>query len=92
MLAVLSTITRRFIWLYFKIDTSVGCDDTSLVLITPAAMPDLTHHRYGKRTAEVFEKAIRTGKPSIEANIWVLRIAASGGRRVSAFGIGLNAE
>lgn len=55
---------------YLKTDTSVGCDDTSVVLITPAAMPDLSHHRRGQRIAEVFEKAIRTGKPSIKANFW----------------------
>ena len=55
---------------YLKTDTSVGCDDTSVVLITPAAMLDLTHHRRGQRIAEVFEKAILTGKPSIKANFW----------------------
>ena len=55
---------------YLKTDPCVGCDDTSVVLITPAAMPDLSHHRHGQRIAEVFEKAIRTGKPSIKANFW----------------------
>jgi len=55
---------------YLKTDTSDGCDDLSVVLITPAAMPDLSHHRRGQRIAEVFEKAIRTGKPSMKANFW----------------------
>ena len=55
---------------YLKTDPCVGCDDTSVVLITPAAMPDLSHHRHGQRIAEVFEKAIRSGKPSIKANFW----------------------
>ena len=55
---------------YLKTDPCVGCDDTSVVLITPAAIPDLTHHRHSQRIAEVFEKAIRSGKPSITANFW----------------------
>ncbi|WDQ16951.1 IS66 family transposase [Rhodopirellula sp. P2] len=55
---------------FLKTDTCIGCDDTGVVLITPAAMPDLSNHPRGDRIAEVFEDAIRKGKPSIKANFW----------------------
>jgi transposase len=55
---------------FLKTDTCVGCDDTGVVLITPAAMPDLSNHPRSDRIAEVFEDAIRKGKPSIKANFW----------------------
>ncbi|QDT01760.1 Transposase IS66 family protein [Rubripirellula lacrimiformis] len=53
-----------------KQDPTVGCDDTGVLLITPAAMPDLSDHPRGKRITEVLEKAMTTGKPSIKANFW----------------------
>ena len=58
------------LWSYLKTDTCVGCDDTGVVLITPQIMPDLSGHPRSERISEVFEKAIRTGKPSIKANFW----------------------
>jgi transposase len=53
-----------------KQDRTVGCDDTGVLLITPKAMPDLSEHPRGERIGEVLEKAIRSGKPSIKANMW----------------------
>ncbi len=55
---------------FLKTDACVGCDDTGVVLITPDAMPDLSDHPRGERISEVFENAIRSGKPSIKANFW----------------------
>ena len=55
---------------FLKTDSCVGCDDTGVVLITPAAMPDLSDHPRGDRISEVFAKAIASGKPSIKANFW----------------------
>ena len=53
-----------------KQDTCIGCDDTSVVLITPDAMPDLSDHPRQARISEVLEEAIAKGKPSIKANFW----------------------
>ena len=53
-----------------KQDRTVGCDDTGVLLITPKAMPDLSQHPRRERIGEVLENAIRTGKPSIKANMW----------------------
>lgn len=55
---------------FLKQDQTVGCDDTGVLLITPAAMPDLSNHPRGERIGEVLEKAIADGKPSIKANMW----------------------
>ena len=55
---------------FLKTDSCVGCDDTGVVLITPAAMPDLSDHPRGDRISEVLTKAIASGKPSIRANFW----------------------
>ena len=37
---------------FLKTDTCVGCDDTSVVLITPRTMPDLSNHPRGERISE----------------------------------------
>lgn len=55
---------------FLKQDQTVGCDDTGVLLITPAAMPDLSDHPRGERIGEVLEKAIADGKPSIKASMW----------------------
>lgn len=55
---------------YLKTDPCVGCDDTGVVLITPAVMPDLSNHPRRERISEVLEQAIAAGKPSIKANFW----------------------
>lgn len=55
---------------YLKTDSTVGCDDTGVILITPAAMPDLSDHPRGDRISEVLAKAIAERKPSINANFW----------------------
>ena len=55
---------------FLKTDSCVGCDDTGVVLITPAAMPDLSDHPRGDRISEVLTRAIASGKPSIRANFW----------------------
>lgn len=41
-----------------------------MVLITPEEMPNLSGHPRGERIREVLEKAIASGKPSIEAKFW----------------------
>ena len=51
-------------------DTCVGCDDTSVVLITPKVLPDLSDHPRAGRIAEVLGEAIAAGKPSIKASMW----------------------
>jgi len=51
-------------------DSTVGCDDTNVLLITPATMPDLSNHPRGERIGEVLEAAIAAGKPSINAKMW----------------------
>jgi len=53
-----------------KQDRTIGCDDTGVLLITPQSMPDLHNHPRGERIAEVLEKAIAAGKPSIHARVW----------------------
>jgi len=53
-----------------KQDACLGCDDTSVVLITPAGVPDLSNHPRGERIGEVLAEAIAKGKPSIKANFW----------------------
>ncbi|NJK33117.1 MAG: IS66 family transposase, partial [Deltaproteobacteria bacterium] len=53
-----------------KQDACLGCDDTSVVLITPACVPDLSNHPRGERIGEVLAEAIAKGKPSIKANFW----------------------
>ncbi len=55
---------------YLKQDQTIGCDDTGVLLITPAAMPDLSRHPRGQRIGEVLETAIAAGKPSINAKMW----------------------
>ncbi len=55
---------------FLKQHRTVGCDDTGVLSITPAAMPDLSNHPRGERIGEVLEKAIADGKPSITANMW----------------------
>ncbi|MEO9595875.1 IS66 family transposase [Rhodopirellula bahusiensis] len=55
---------------FLKTDACVGCDDTGVVLITPQAIPDLSNHPRAERIGEVLEKAIASGKPSIQANFW----------------------
>lgn len=55
---------------FLKTDSCVGCDDTGVVLITPAALPDLSGHPRGDRISEVLTKAIASGKPSVRANFW----------------------
>ncbi|MCM2374581.1 IS66 family transposase [Aporhodopirellula aestuarii] len=55
---------------FLKTDACVGCDDTGVVLITPTAIPDLSNHPRAERIGEVLEKAIASGKPSIQANFW----------------------
>lgn len=51
-------------------DSTVGCDDTNVLLITPATMPDLSNHPRGERIGEVLAEAIAAGKPSINAKMW----------------------
>ncbi len=53
-----------------KQDRTVGCDDTSVLLVTPKAMPDLSAHPRAERIAEVLSDAIEKGKPSINAKMW----------------------
>ncbi|WP_436967525.1 IS66 family transposase [Allorhodopirellula heiligendammensis] len=55
---------------FLKTDACVDCDDTGVVLITPQAIPGLSNHPRPERIGEVLEKAIASGKPSIQANFW----------------------
>lgn len=55
---------------FLKQDATVGCDDTSVLLITPKVMPDLSNHPRAGRIGEVLEQAIETDKPSINASMW----------------------
>ena len=53
-----------------KQDRTLGCDDTGVVLIKPKSMPDLSGHPRAEQISEVLEEAIRSGAPSIKANMW----------------------
>ena len=53
-----------------KQDRTIGCDDTSVLLITPQVMPDLSEHPRRERIGEVLEKAMASGKPSLPAKMW----------------------
>ena len=53
-----------------KTDRCVGCDDTSVVLITPKQIPNLSTHPRSDRILEVLGEAIASGKPSIRAKFW----------------------
>jgi len=53
-----------------KQDSTVGCDDTTVVLITPKVMPDLSGHPRQERIHEVLSKAMDSGQPSIPAKMW----------------------
>jgi transposase len=55
---------------YLKTDSCVGCDDTSVLLITPKVLPDLTGHPRAHRITEVLNQAIESGRPSISAKFW----------------------
>ncbi len=55
---------------FLKSDQTVGCDDTSVLLLTPATMPDLSSHPRRERIMEVLSAAIESGKPSIKAHFW----------------------
>ena len=55
---------------YLKQDQTIGCDETSVLLITPDVMPDLTGHPREDRITEVLGDAIEKGKPSITAKMW----------------------
>jgi transposase len=53
-----------------KQDRTIGCDDTGVLLITPKGMPELSGHPRGERIGEVLQEAIKSGQPSIKANMW----------------------
>jgi transposase len=55
---------------YLKQDQTIGCDETSVLLIVPEVMPDLTDHPRRERITEVLGDAIEKGKPSITAKMW----------------------
>lgn len=55
---------------YLKQDRTVGCDDTSVLLITPSKLPDLAGHPRADRIREVLERAIADEKRSIPAKMW----------------------
>lgn len=55
---------------YLKQDRTIGCDETSVTLITPSVMPDLSDHPRQERIEEVLGAAIAAGKPSITAKMW----------------------
>jgi transposase len=55
---------------YLKQDQTIGCDETSVLLIVPDVMPNLTDHPRRERITEVLGDAIEKGKPSITAKMW----------------------
>ncbi len=66
---------------YFKdvvlTDSSVACDDTGVTLLYPKEPPDFSaidpdDHKQ-QRIAEVFNEALKEGKPSIRAKMWAYR-------------------
>jgi transposase len=63
---------------YFKqvvlTDSIVACDDTGVTLLYPKVPPDFDmSDPKQKRIAEVFEEALKNGKPSINAKMWAYR-------------------
>ncbi|MDA0660433.1 MAG: IS66 family transposase [Planctomycetota bacterium] len=55
-------------------DSVVGCDDTSVTLIVPKALPELDkNHSKTARTYEVLGAAINAKQPSITAKMWAYR-------------------
>ena len=53
-----------------KTDSCVGCDYTSVILITPKQMPDFSDHPRRERITEVLGDAIESGKSSIYGKFW----------------------
>lgn len=63
---------------YFKhavqTDSVIGCDDTSVTLLYPKNLPQLDlEDPKQRRISEVFEEALKQGKPSIRAKMWAYR-------------------
>ena len=61
---------QRLLWQ----DSVLGCDDTSVTLIVPPALPQLDPSQ--PRTAriqEVLSQAIASGQPSVSAKLWAYR-------------------
>jgi transposase len=63
---------------YFKqvvqTDSVIGCDDTSVTLLYPKNLPQLNlEDAKQRRISEVFEEALKQGKPSIRAKMWAYR-------------------
>jgi transposase len=55
-------------------DSVIGCDDTSVTLIVPKALPDLDeNHPKTARIMEMLGTAINTKQPSIRAKMWAYR-------------------
>ena len=55
-------------------DSIVACDDTGVTLLYPKVPPNLdVSDPKQKRIAEVYEEALKHGKPSINAKMWAYR-------------------
>ena len=55
-------------------DSVIGCDDTSVTLLYPKNIPKLNPDDVKeRRIAEVFAKALKDNKPSINAKMWAYR-------------------
>ena len=55
-------------------DKIIACDDTGVTLLYPKVPPDLNvSDPKEKRIAEVFDQALKEGKPSINAKQWAYR-------------------
>ncbi len=60
----------KYLRSYLKQDQTIGCDETSVLLLVPDVMPDLTDRKRRERITEVLGDAIEKGKPSITAKMW----------------------
>lgn len=55
-------------------DTVIGCDETTVTLITPQVLPKLDHtSERSRRQQEVLKEALDKQKPSLQARMWAYR-------------------
>jgi transposase len=60
----------EFLRTFLQQDTTVGCDDTGVLLITPKVMPELGNHARAERISAVLREAIKADKPSVKVSMW----------------------
>ncbi len=60
----------EFLRTFLQQDTTVGCDDTGVLLITPKVMPELCNHARAESFSAVLRNAIKADRPSVKAFTW----------------------